>query len=104
MKILKDQIITHLNSDKYLYSDIYNMDYPSRKLKKNNSAKLVYYKYIIKLELVNTKVCVCSTHRYENDNNVVLIPNLKMKITEIKNLVNKYNLPYTLFKISVTNY
>jgi hypothetical protein len=94
-------LITNLESNKFLYNDIYNADYPRKKLKNNNNTKQIYYKYLIKFELFNTKICVCSEHFYENDNNVILIPNFKMKITEIKDLYNKFELPYILYKISV---
>lgn len=94
-------IIANLESNKFLYNDIYNTDYPRKKIKKNNNTKHIYYKYLVKIALTNTKICICNEHFHENDNNIILIPNFKMKITEIKQQYNKYDLPYTLYKISV---
>lgn len=94
-------LITRLEPNKFLYNDIYNTDYPRKKIKKNNNTKQMYYKYLIKLNLTNTKICVSSIHKYENDNNIILIPNLKMKITEIKKMHNRFNLLYTFYEINV---
>jgi hypothetical protein len=80
---------------------MYNTDYPRKKIKKNNNTKQVYYKYLVKLVLTNIKICVCSKHNYETDNNVIIIPHFKMKITEVKKLYNKYKLPYIFYQINV---
>ena len=95
---------TNLEPNKFLYDDIYNSDYPHKKIKKNNKTKLVYYKYLIKFDLKNIKICVCSTHYFEKYNNIILIPKYKMKVTEKNKKHNKYNLPYTLYKIDLFDY
>ena len=97
-----DKILTtNLELSKFLYEDIYNNDYPHRKLKKNNITKLVYYKYLVKFNLKNVKLCVCSSHSFESYNNIILIPNYKIKITEKIKKNNKYELPYILYKIDL---
>lgn len=98
-KILK----TRYTPDMYLYDDIYNMDKPNNKIKKNNKTALMYYKYLIKFNIVNTKICVNNMHEYKNDDNIILIPNFKMKIINIQKLVNKYNLDYYYYEIHLIN-
>ena len=92
-----------LSINKFLYDDINNLDYPHKKIKKNNTTKLVYYNVIIEMNIINTKMCICSEHQTQNENNVILIPNFKMKITKIKKETNKYNLPYIYYEITIVN-
>jgi hypothetical protein len=94
-------IITQLKPDKFLYDDIYNDDYPRKKIKYNNKTKIMYYKHLIKFKLNNTPICVCDTHKIERQNNVILIPNFKMKLIKKTKLFNKYDLPYILYEISI---
>ena len=96
-------LIGQMNCEKFLYNNIYYLDYPYKKIKKNNKTKLLYYKHLIEYNMENTKICVCSKHHLERYNNIILIPNFKMKITEIKKCKNKYNLSYILYKINITN-
>jgi len=103
-EFIYDKIIkTRYTSDIYLYDDIYNMDKPNNKIKKNNKTSLLYYKYLIKFNIYHTKICVCNIHEYKNDDNIILIPNFKMKIVNIQKLINKYNLEYYYYEIDLTN-
>jgi hypothetical protein len=97
----KNILITHLEADKFLYGDIYNNDYPYKKVKKGNNTKLMYYKYLVKFYLSNVKICVSSTHDFEYKNNIILIPNYRMKIIEKNNKVNNFDLPYVEYKINL---
>lgn len=97
----KQILITNLESDGFLYNDIYNMDYPHKKINKGNNTKLTYYKYIIKFYLSNVKICICSTHYFKNKNDIILIPNYKMTITEINKKINRFELPYIEYKINL---
>jgi len=96
-------IISHLEAGKFLYEDIYNNDYPHRKMKKGNNTKLVYYRYLIKLNLKNIKICVCSTHYFEYTNNVILIPKYKMTIIKKTKKYNRHDLPYILYEIDLVD-
>jgi hypothetical protein len=96
-------LITRLEPDGFLYEDIYNMDYPHKKIQKGTSTKLIYYKYVVKFYLSNIKICICSTHDFEDKNNVILIPNFKMKIIERNEKINRFKLPYIEFKINLSN-
>ncbi len=103
-EFIYDKILrTRYNSDIYLYDDIYNLDKPNNKIKKNNKTSLLYYKYLIKFNIYQTKICVCNIHEYKNDDNIILIPNFKMKIINIQKLMNKYNLEYYYYEIELTN-
>jgi hypothetical protein len=95
-------LITHLVADKFLYNDIYNGDYPHQKIKKINNTKIMYYKYVVKFYLTNIKICICSTHNFEKDNNIILIPNYKMKIIEKNKKLNKFDLSYIEYKIHLS--
>ena len=104
VEFIYDKILrTRYNSDIYLYDDIYNMDKPNNKIKKNNKTSLLYYKYLVKFNIYHTKICVCNIHEYKNDDNIILIPNFKMKIGNIQKLINKYNLDYYYYEIDLTN-
>jgi hypothetical protein len=94
-------LITNLEKDKFLYNDIYNDDYPNRKIKKDKKTKLMYYKYLIKFNLVNIKMCVCSTHPYEYCNDIILIPKYYMKITSKIKKKNRHNLEYIEYEINM---
>jgi hypothetical protein len=97
-----DKIIkSNLEIDKFLYNDIYNNDYPHTKIKKNNSTKLIYYKYIFQFNLTNVKISLCTTHPFEYYNNIILIPNYKMKIIKKIKKDNKYKLSYILYIIDI---
>lgn len=95
----KNILITHLEADKFLYKDIYNNDYPYKKLKKGNNTKLMYYKYLVKFYLSSVKICVSSTHDFEYKNNIILIPNYRMKIIEKNCKINNFDLSYIEYKI-----
>lgn len=95
---------TNYTIDNFLYSDIFNKDSPNNKIKKNTKTSLLYYKYIIQFNVLNTKICVCDVHEYKNNDNIILIPNFKMEIKNIKNMINKYNLKYIYYEINLHNY
>lgn len=95
-------LITNLTDKKFLYSDMYNDEYPHCTLKKKSNSKLIYYKYLFKLNLSNVKICVCSSHYYEYENNIILIPNFSMEIINKTKLLNKYDLEYEYWEINVS--
>jgi hypothetical protein len=97
-------LITNLNSSAFLYDDIYNSDFPHVKIKKNKSSAVLYYKYLLKINLSNVKICVCSSHSYEYCNNIILIPNYKIKIVKKEKKINKHDLPYILYTIDLIGY
>jgi hypothetical protein len=101
LQIYNDIIITNLSDNKYLYSDIYNNEYPHTKIKKDSNIKLMYYKYHFKFNLSDVKISVCGTHNYESQNNIILIPNFSMEIINKKKFLNKYNLKCELYEINV---
>jgi hypothetical protein len=92
-------LVGHNTIDKYLYKDIYNQDPPNNKIKKNNKTSLLYYKYLIKYEAINVKLCVSDIHEYKNDDYIILIPNFKMKIIKNKKILNDYKLPCIYYEI-----
>lgn len=97
-------LITQLKPGKFLYGDVYNYNYPHIKIKKYNKIKLIYYKYLIKFNLQNIKICICSIHTIEQNNNIILISKYKMKIREKIKRNNKYDLSYILYKIDLFDY
>ncbi|AYV80169.1 MAG: hypothetical protein Gaeavirus13_11 [Gaeavirus sp.] len=98
-------IITSLIPNEYLYDDIYHDEHPHKKIRRDDaprSEKLYYYKYIIEINVTNTKICICKEHVYDWQNNILLIPNFDIVVKSKEHKKNKFGLPYILYKIDLS--